>query len=1008
MERGDEWCMTEIADKENILVIDDDESICRTLQMILKASGYYTEYVHTGEKAVESLMSKSFTVALLDIRLPDVIGTNLISKLLEISPNTALIMITGHASVKSAVDALKLGASAYITKPLDMDEVLKTISNEIERQKLIVERKSALESLRKNEMWFRNIFNDSPIAINVFDREGNFINANQACLDFAGVAEVRDLEGFNIFDDPNLSEEMKCKLKHGEVLIFESSIDFKIIRELNLYKSKRLDIAYVESAISPLVFDDTSEIHGYMVQIIDVTKKKLAEQDMMEERDKAKLYLDTAGVMFVALDENANITLINRRGCEILQTTSAETLGKNWISNFIPKRFREEIYDIFNSNIASNDASVTEFENPILTSTGEERIIHWSNTPLINTESNQSHGIFSSGIDVTERRQAEAALRRSEERFKRVFEQSPIGIEILDENGRVVGVNPAALVIFGASEVEQLIGFEVFTDPNTPAVVKECIRKRQPYRFESTFSFNHVIENRLYETAKSGIIYLDTVVTPLAQIDDEQITGTMIQFQDVTEQKLADVALRESEEQWRSYTEESPDHITILDCDFNILFVNRPSEGLLIDDLIGKCILDFLPDEQVEYVRDILLKILETRNSASYETSYDTPSSSRIFYETKAIPRISDNEIVGIMLSSRDITDRKLKEEKIRYQANLLQNISDAVISTDMKFKIISWNSAAEKMYGWKAEEAIGQNITQILPNEYSEISLIEVVEELKEKGAWNGQIIQTRIDGLKLNVLSAMSYILDASGNRIGIVHVNRDITDRIDSLRNLQSERDTSMLYLDIMSHDIRNKLQAIIMGLEIIETELNRSERGDLFTDVQNAADQCSRIIYSIKRTEKLSEVELAPINVSQVVLETIENLFGDREDITIEITNSSNGAEILGDHFLKELTTSLLENAIGYNNQANKIVWVNIENKNGSVLLSVSDNGPGIPDDRKKFLFDKSRRYGGVGLHQVKHIVDKYSGNITIRDRVAGVQSAGVTFELSFPLFQQTNR
>jgi PAS domain S-box-containing protein len=998
--------MFEPKSSERILVIDDDESICRTIQMILNAYGYSTEYVHSGKDAIEKVKENQFSLAVVDVRLPDIDGTMLVDDLHKISPDMDVVMITGHATIESALDALKLGANAYIIKPLDMDEVLRTVSATMERQSLIHQKQRAEDALRKSESWFRNIFNDSPIAINVFDTDGNFIDANQALLDFAGVTDTASLKGFNIFDDPNLSDEMKENLRGGKSVLFESEVDFKKVRESNLYRTTRSDIAYVQSAMSPLVFDKVSGVQGYMVQIADITKRRTAEQEVIDARDKAQLYLETAGVMFIALDENANITLINQRGCEILKTTQKEALGKNWISTFIPRRIRAEVYQVFTSLTDAGSHMIRDFENPVLATDGTERIIRWNNT-LLKDANGYIIGVLSSGIDVTERRKAEAALGESEDKFRRVFDASPIGVEILDNAGVVIDMNPAALKIFGVEDKEKLIGFDVLADPNTPTHVKDLIRKKQPYRFESTFDFELVKKNRLYDTGKSGIRYLDTVLTPLGPRTSGDSAGIMIQFQDVTVKVQADAALRESEERWRSYTQGSPDQITLIDCNFIIQFSNRPSKGQSLNDMIGKSIITFMPDDQVEHVRGVLTHILETGEPAIYDTRYCSSEGSPVFYETRAIPRIIDDEIVGIMLSSREITERKLAEQQIEYQASLLQNISDAVISEDLEFHIKTWNKAAENMYGWTSEEAIGKSVVELLHNEYSGISRNDIIAELDEAGTWVGHMVQTRKDGSEVFVLTAISFVHNLAGERSGIVAVNHDISERIAAERKIQSERDLAMLYLDLMGHDIRNKLQTISIGLEVVETLAQDDTMKDVFADIHTSVEKCSQIISAVKKTERLTEAPLEPIDINLAIEAPIRDFLGEFPVAEVEVNILTEGERILADQFFSDMVLSLLQNSIVHNNKKMKRVWIDVQKSYDDVILSISDNGPGLPSDRKKFLFDKSRRFAGVGLHQVKHIVDKYHGRIEVFDRIAGRQQSGTTFKIWLPVYHDSS-
>jgi len=120
--------------KPHILIVDDDEAICKTLSAILQAKGYQTTTATTANEAIEKAKIQFFNLALLDIKLPDMEGTRLLAKLQEIVPETIKIMVTGYPSLKNAVDALNLGADSYIMKPIDPAELLNKIKSKLEAQ----------------------------------------------------------------------------------------------------------------------------------------------------------------------------------------------------------------------------------------------------------------------------------------------------------------------------------------------------------------------------------------------------------------------------------------------------------------------------------------------------------------------------------------------------------------------------------------------------------------------------------------------------------------------------------------------------------------------------------------------------------------------------------------------------------------------------------------------------------------------------------------------------------
>ena len=135
--------------KESILIIDDDESTCRMLSLMLGKRGYETETAGTGKEALEKAQERFFNVALLDIRLPDMEGVELLEPLRRMHPDMIVFMITGYPSLETSVRTSLEGALAYITKPLNMDTVLTTVREALERQRLGMEKRRLYKEARQ-------------------------------------------------------------------------------------------------------------------------------------------------------------------------------------------------------------------------------------------------------------------------------------------------------------------------------------------------------------------------------------------------------------------------------------------------------------------------------------------------------------------------------------------------------------------------------------------------------------------------------------------------------------------------------------------------------------------------------------------------------------------------------------------------------------------------------------------------------------------------------------------
>ena len=160
----------------------------------------------------------------------------------------------------------------------------------------------------------------------------------------------------------------------------------------------------------------------------EILERKQAELDLRHERDRAQRYLDTAEVILLALDLDGRITLINRKGCDLLGWTADELLGRNWVEMCVPPRIRDGLRKKLHDVIGGGPSTA---ENPIVTKSGEERPIEWHNT-VLRDDAGQIVGTFSSGKDVSVRNQAVEALRTAEERLRYALEASGVGIWDMD------------------------------------------------------------------------------------------------------------------------------------------------------------------------------------------------------------------------------------------------------------------------------------------------------------------------------------------------------------------------------------------------------------------------------------------------------------------------------------------------------------------------------------------------------------------------------------------------
>jgi len=294
----------------------------------------------------------------------------------------------------------------------------------------INDRKELEFALKDNERRIKEIIASVPGAVYRFklNKDGNaemvFISDRAVELFERPLEELWDSE--RLFDDLN---PVSKKIMWEAIILSASEMstfDHQFI--INPKNSKK---KWIRAIANPSIQDDGSVIwNGVMA---DISAQKATEQAVTTERDKAQMYLDVAGVIMLALDSDGIVTLINQKGCEILEGTEDEIVGKNWFISFLPEYVRENTNMVFQT-IMTGDVEMFKYhEQEILTLNNNLKMIAWHNTVLQDNDGNLI-GTLSSGEDITIIRKEREELIASEERYRAVFNNSAIGIGVRDLN----------------------------------------------------------------------------------------------------------------------------------------------------------------------------------------------------------------------------------------------------------------------------------------------------------------------------------------------------------------------------------------------------------------------------------------------------------------------------------------------------------------------------------------------------------------------------------------------
>jgi len=207
------------------------------------------------------------------------------------------------------------------------------------------------------------------------------------------------------------------------------------------------------TATGKVVRDSAGKPQEMFGTVTDITERKKAEEALRHEKELAQTYLDIAAFIMLIINKDGTVSYVNEKGCDILGYEKEDIIGKNWFDNFLPKSKKAEVKEIFLRLFHGEAGLFGYFEDMVITATGEERLIGWNNTMLRDDEGRATAALIS-GEDITERKKAEELMKRSEERFKVLFEFAPDAYFLTDLKGALIDGNIRAEALTGYNRDE--------------------------------------------------------------------------------------------------------------------------------------------------------------------------------------------------------------------------------------------------------------------------------------------------------------------------------------------------------------------------------------------------------------------------------------------------------------------------------------------------------------------------------------------------------------------------
>ncbi len=897
----------------------------------------------------------------------------------------------------------------------------------------ITESHKAKTALRESEERFRLFMQHFPGLAYIKDAATHVLFANQGFMDYLNIAPAAILGKTNRDIFPaEFAEQMTADDQH----VLESGVS-EVIEERY---AGRVWATY--KFVIPQT-DNPTLLGGFT---LDITEHKQAEQEVQ--------------ILARFPAENPNpILRLNQDGTILYANDASQRLLQDWaagVGGQAPKFWQDHVADALGSRskrtveVMCGELSYSFVVMPIP----------------------QMGYVNLYAVDITERKQAEEALRESEERFRKIFEESKIGIVLVDSNQMYLAVNKAFCSMVGYSQEELMSrSYGAISHPDD---IEGNTRNARAL-WQGKIPYYKTEKRYIHKDGKIVWAFLETTLIRDSQGNPSYYLSVI---EDITERKRAEALLERALRETRVRFEisqalagkETEDevldvliqhaglylqaHVTILTFDrtgselavvlrrldaFESGVPNQMPLGMRLPASTAK-MFKFLSSDQPFVSNDLLTD--ERLDETSRALFYPSETVSHGIF-----PLTSGNEWLGFIAVTSRLIGYFDEEKQHLYQtlaeqgavalraARLRETIREsqqrlsllvqqsplAVIEWNTGFHVVSWNPAAERIFGYTGEEALGRHASFIVP-EQVQPQVDQVWQSLlAQKGGVYSSNDNLTKDGRRITCEWFNAPLISVSNQIISVASIVQDITER----QRAEAERERLIAELESknaelerftysVSHDLKAPLITIRGFLGLLEKDALtgnfRQARSDM-ERISNATDRMQRLLNELLELSRIGRMMNPSEAVSFEVIaqEAVELVRGRIEARGVQVEIESDLPTVYGDRArLVEVVLNLVDNACKFmGDQPEPRITIGQcgADRDGQPILFVRDNGIGIEmqHHEKVFgLFDKLDAQGegtGVGLALVKRIVEVHGGRIWLESAGLG---KGSTFCFTLPL------
>lgn len=727
----------------------------------------------------------------------------------------------------------------------------------------------------------------------------------------------------------------------------------------------------------------------------DITERKKAEEALRESEQRARLAIEIANIGTWRIDIAQDLVYMDSRMREIWgEPEGVETIPMPQAVDRVHPEDREWVMSAISDTMGAKSPSIDFMEYRIVWNDGSVRWVAARGQAQFEGEAEQPIALSGTVLDITERKQAEEALRESEVRLRRAIEIETVGIIFFRTDGSITDSNDAFLRMSGYSHDDfekGLVRWDKMTPPEWMSRSLEALEELKSTGRTTPYEKEYI--------RKDGSRWWALFAASLLN-KDEGVEYIL----DITERKQAEEALRESEERYRLINRATSDVIWDWNLQTGHIHWNEATVeqfGYTLEEF-GTTLGDWYERVHPEY-RDLIIEKIQRAMDEGVETwTAEYPfrkhnGSYATILDRGHIARDATGKAYRMVGSMLDLTERKKAEEALRQSQEHLQLIMEsatgyAIFTLDMDRRITDWNTGAERLLGYSKEEIVGQSGDIIFIPEDRKSEPEKEAQEALAEGRVENERWHVRKDGSRFWG-SGTTMLLGKGDNQLrGFLKIMVDDTERMqmeEVLRQAKEEAEQAAKakeeFLAHMSHEIRTPLNAVVGLAGLLLQQKPQPEQLENLQALKFSAENLRVLVNDIL---DFSKIQAGKVVVEETDVDLSELLISLQKSHKSHALEQGNELQLYVDKQipkavradqlkLSQILHNLVSNAVKFTHKGLVTVEVSLNRKEGERLwldFSVSDTGIGIPEDKLSIIFDvftqanisTVRQYGGTGL------------------------------------------